>query len=308
MTRWQALLGNFEVGPKEITFLGEPRAEQDLATGGLSVGNLISEHSLAGGSVSATVSFDTLDEHTACDLILFYQPTGPDFLTAGIGGGALFTVRSFVGGRWNYHATSGDRRNLRAQSDYQIKVTVHGSRVLLTVGGVDVLATTLPVVPPPGQAGIWCAGRSHIRIRNFSVDGTEPTAFVVMQFSKPYDELYREVIKPICSEFHVHAIRADETFGPGFILADIARQISEAYVVIAEITPPNQNVYYELGLAHAWSKPTILIAEKDTHLPFDVSPFRTLFYENSIEGKSKIEAGFRKHLGAVLSSWRGIRP
>lgn len=306
MTRWQALLGNFEVGPKEITFIGEARAEQDLASGGLSVGNLISEHRITGGSVSATVSFGTLDEHTACDLILFYQPTGPEFLTAGIGGGALFTIRSFVGGRWNFHASAGDRRNLRPGTEYEIKVAVNGSRVLLTAGGVDVLATTLPVVPPPGQAGIWCGGRSRISIRDFSVHGTEPTAFVVMQFTKPYNELYREVIKPICKEFHVQAIRADETYGPGFILADIARQITEAYVVIAEITPPNQNVYYELGLAHAWNKPTILIAEKDTHLPFDVSPFRTLFYENTIEGKSKIEAGFRKHLSAVLSTWRGI--
>ena len=34
-----------------------------------------------------------------------------------------------------------------------------------------------------------------------------------------------------------------------------------AKVVIAEITAPNQNVYYEIGFAHALNKPTILLAQ-----------------------------------------------
>jgi len=40
--------------------------------------------------------------------------------------------------------------------------------------------------------------------------------------------------------------------------------------------------------------------EKDTKLPFDVSSFRTLFYENSIGGKSKLEDGLKKHIRAIL--------
>jgi hypothetical protein len=48
-------------------------------------------------------------------------------------------------------------------------------------------------------------------------------------------------------------------------------------------------------------KPTILLAHKGTKLPFDVSPFRTLFYENSISGKQKVEIGLEKHLKASLS-------
>jgi hypothetical protein len=36
-------------------------------------------------------------------------------------------------------------------------------------------------------------------------------------------------------------------------------------------------------------------------LPFDVSPFRTLFYENTIEGKRKIEERLRNHIQAILS-------
>lgn len=123
-----------------------------------------------------------------------------------------------------------------------------------------------------------------------------------MQFSSPYNELYEQVISRVCNEFGVDARRADDTYGPGLIIADIARQIDEAKLIIAEITPSNPNVYYEVGYAHAKNKPTILIADRTIErLPFDVSPFRTLFYENTIDGKQKIEDNFRSHLRAVLS-------
>ena len=83
-------------------------------------------------------------------------------------------------------------------------------------------------------------------------------------------------------------------------IADVVNQLVESKLVIAEITPANPNVYYEIGYAHALNKPTILIAERATELPFDVSPFRVLFYENTIAGKKRIEEGLRRHLEAIL--------
>ena len=123
----------------------------------------------------------------------------------------------------------------------------------------------------------------------------------MLQFSAPYNELFAEVIRPVTKELGLTCIRADESFGPGVIIQDIERQILEAQIVIADITPANSNVYYEVGYAHALQKPTILIAEKTTDLPF-VSPFRILFYENSIAGKTKVEEGLRNHLKAILQS------
>lgn len=84
------------------------------------------------------------------------------------------------------------------------------------------------------------------------------------------------------------------------IIQDISKHINESKFIIADISPINANVFYEVGYAHALNKPTILIAEKDTRLPFDVSSFRTLFYENTIGGKNKLENGLRKHIKAIL--------
>jgi hypothetical protein len=123
-----------------------------------------------------------------------------------------------------------------------------------------------------------------------------------MQFSDPYQDLYTDVITKVINDqkYNLRAYHAGEVFGPGAILEDIVRGIIDARIVVAEITPPNQNVFYELGYAHALKKPTILLAERGKELPFDVSGYRCLFYENTIGGKGKVEEGLRKHLDAIL--------
>jgi hypothetical protein len=127
----------------------------------------------------------------------------------------------------------------------------------------------------------------------------ERTAFVVMQFGEPYDALYERVIGPVCLEQGLEPVRADDIFGPGVIVDDITDGIREAAVVIAEVSPANANVYYELGFAHAIGKPSVLLAAKDRPLPFDIRGHRCIFYEDTIGGKAAVEASLRRHLSAI---------
>jgi nucleoside 2-deoxyribosyltransferase len=92
----------------------------------------------------------------------------------------------------------------------------------------------------------------------------------------------------------------DELAGPGIIFEDIKRPIAEAKIVVAEITAPNQNVFYELGYAHALNKPTILLAQRGKELPFDIRSYRVIFYDDSIGGKPALERNLQKHLEAIL--------
>lgn len=296
MYRWHALLGKFRFEESRVIFQGETTKIVDQPAA--AIGNAISDQRFSGGMLRGTVRFSEIGAHSACQLIVSYAPATGVFVTAGIGSDAMFVVRTFHG-TWTYHAASGDRSALQADRDYEIAVRVTGSRLALTVDGVDVLVTNLPFVIPHNQVGVWCQDTHELVISGFEVQAQRPTAFVVMQFTKPYNELYAEVVRPICDEFQITSLRADESYGPGLIVADVAKQITEARLVVAEITPANPNVYYEVGYAHALNKPTILIAEKGTQLPFDVSPFRVLFYENSIDGKRRVEEGFRKHLRAL---------
>ena len=73
------------------------------------------------------------------------------------------------------------------------------------------------------------------------------------------------------------------------MLEDIIEGLVESEVIVAEITPANPNVFYELGYAHALGKPTILLAERGRELPFDIRGYRCIFYDNTIGGKKEIE-------------------
>ncbi len=94
--------------------------------------------------------------------------------------------------------------------------------------------------------------------------------------------------------------RIDEVNRPGIIFQDIQKKIEDAKVVIAEITAPNQNVYYEVGYAHALNKPTILLAQRGRELPFDIRSYRVIFYDDSIGGKPLVERTLREHLDSIL--------
>jgi hypothetical protein len=214
----------------------------------------------------------------------------------------MFAIRYYDGNLWRDLAVAGDRGNMKPDRQYRIRAVLRGSRVTLEIDDVHVLTGNLSFSPSQGQVGVICIGRTDTVVENFHIEAEKAKAFVIMQFSSPFDDIHREVIKIVCEEFNLEAVRADESYKPAIIISEIAQQIAEAKVIIAEITPANPNVYYEVGYAHALGKPTILLADraKVSELPFDLSAWRTLFYENSIAGKSRVEEGLRKHLKAIL--------
>jgi hypothetical protein len=299
--RWIPLLGSFDLEGNTLVFRGEETQYQGDTgpTSGPALGNALSDHRFTGGTLEAEIFFEEISERTACELMLYYNPATRAFTTAGLGGSGMFSVRHFYN-QWATIASVGEHRNLRPNRVYHVDVNVLGSSISMKVDGVDVIQTQFPVPIPESNVGVWCMSLGDVRISNYKVSSHIPRVFVAMQFSTPFNEIYSEVISKVCSDLSLEAWRADDIYGPGVIIQDITRQLVESQAIIVEITPVNANVYYELGYAHALGKPTILVADRSTKLPFDVSPFRVIFYENSIPGRSRFEEGLRKHLGAIF--------
>lgn len=300
---WISVLGEFEQKKEgQIVFHGAPTEftnEAGVKDEGSKAGQFLCDQLFGEGVIECDVTFDEVDERSSCAIIIYFDSSTRNMVCAGIGDAYMFSVRAFDS-KWHFYGDVGDRSNLRAKETISLKVTLAGSRVTLHANRVEVLSTNLPFPVPESQVGLFCFSKSAVTIENFKVTALKPRAFVVMQFTEPYDELYNDVIRPVCNDLGLDALRADETFTPGLIIADIVNKIVESKVVIAEISPVNANVYYEVGYAHAMKKPTILIADKNTSLPFDVSPFRTLFYENSIGGKARVEEGLRSYLHSIM--------
>jgi nucleoside 2-deoxyribosyltransferase len=123
---------------------------------------------------------------------------------------------------------------------------------------------------------------------------TTDSCFVIMPFGGYWDEYYAQIYSPAILDAGVQPVRADEVFRAGSVLQDIVEFLSKCSLVLADIAEVNRNVHYELGLAHALGKPTILVAPKEMKLFFDIGQERIITY-------SKDNAFWGNQLRAALT-------
>jgi nucleoside 2-deoxyribosyltransferase len=100
----------------------------------------------------------------------------------------------------------------------------------------------------------------------------------------PFDEHGEQVLHSLrgaLEEIGVDVFRLDN-IRPGASWANaVTDAIRSSDFIVADVTRQNPNVYYELGLAHALRKPTILLmsSESGSRLPSDLSGFNYIVYE-----------------------------
>lgn len=110
---------------------------------------------------------------------------------------------------------------------------------------------------------------------------------VMMPFAPKFSPVYN-TIKSLCTEIGLEARRADEVWNNSILINDILSLINHASVVICDLTDRNENVFYELGVAHAWSKKVIPITQREDDVPFDLRHHRFLTYLNNSEGLGEL--------------------
>ncbi len=278
------------VGPQE----GSP-AQFGLAISGLRLRN---------GNIGATITFPDYGQSVGRIVFGHNAATGAYF-SAGLGGyHYAYLLDEYVPGRgWKGLRTEGSEDNLRANIPYDVEVRLRGQRVALFVNKVRVLEGSLPYPLTDDQIGLFAFGAARVRFSNIRAEARKPQAFVVMQYTQPYNVLFSDVIAPVAKALGFEAFRAADVYRPGLILDDILQGLVESDIIIAEVTPSNPNVFYELGYAHALEKPTILLAERNRELPFDIRGHRVIYYDNTIGGKREVEEDLRRHLRTIRGAW-----
>jgi len=257
------------------------------------------------GVISATVSLK--DRSVSARLVVGYNAATGAYYSVGIGGyDYAYLIDEYYPGRgWRPIQATGASSEIRTEKPQAIDVAVAGQRVSLSVDGVRVLEKSVPSPLQGDQVGLFAWGQQEVVFGDFTVQGDNPRIFVVMKFGEPYDSLYRDVIRPVSDKLDFEAYRADEVYRPGVILEDIKQGIIKSDVVVADITGSNPNVFYELGFADAMKKPTILLANRSMEkLPFDISGYRVVFYDDTIRGAAEIMSTLEKHLESIRR-WSG---
>src|SRR5215831_1488595 len=244
---WVNYFGSFSTEGSRVIFKGKEMTGEKNGGTKSSAGICICDQRFSGGMLEGDVTFaESSTNDLACQFILYFDPASKFMVTAGIGVDqvSLFYIGHFDGKNWTAHQSGGDPSQIVIEKKFKLKVILKGSQIILSIDGVDIGSVVLPFNIPQGQVGLFFKSKNNVTVENFNVVSEIPKAFIVMQFSQPFNELYDCVVKPICDELKIDPRRADETYGPGLIIADIMKKIDESKVVIADITPSNPNVFY----------------------------------------------------------------
>jgi hypothetical protein len=302
--RWVKFLGDWAEGDNQIDYKGG--SERFVAQGGppFPVGIIISNRELRSGTCKVDLEFSEASSDTfAGGVVLGYRSQERYYLQVQLGANnAAYCVSEFVSGfGWRPLKWAGPRSVLQANRAYSLNVSLRGQELRVGVDDVPVLDLLIPRPLEGKQTGLTAAGNHEIRFSGFDVAADRPRAFVAMEYREPFDTFYREVIKPQAGRTY-DVVRMDEKAGAGVIFQDMEREIAQSEIVIAEITPANPNVFYELGYAQALGKPTILLAQRGGTLPFDIRSFRVVYYDDTIGGKTRVEQDLARHLEAIAQS------
>jgi hypothetical protein len=187
------------------------------------------------------------------------------------------------------HAKSPDDAGFRAGN----RLLVEHARAEASDEGVLALA----VRPRPGdtEPSITDDFVTVARMHDLTVIDIDPRvrkadmrrAFVVMPFGeKRYkrrkvncDATFDKVIVPMLEDADLAWEREDRRLDAGIIHVGMIERLGNAHIVVVDTITENANVFYELGLRHAFAdKATILLGPKGTSPPFDTRPIRHFPY------------------------------
>lgn len=119
-----------------------------------------------------------------------------------------------------------------------------------------------------------------------------PVCFMIMPFSTKatgveagkgpvevnFDALWSKALKPTVEKLGYKAVRADQETG-SLIIIEMLRRLAYADLVIADVSIPNANVYYEIGVRHAARGRNCVLIGADWSKPvFDLGQMRRVSY------------------------------
>jgi DNA-binding transcriptional ArsR family regulator len=119
--------------------------------------------------------------------------------------------------------------------------------------------------------------------------------FVLTPFHPKHERTFA-TIADVVRGAGLQCLRGDEEFVRGDLLSHLLRLLVRARIVIANIEGRNPNVFYELGIAHALDKPTIMVSRGLHDIPFDMRTRKLILYESPDRLRQLLQAELTRAL------------
>lgn len=235
--------------------------------------------------------------------VIFRYAGQEGYYYAGLGafGAKFFIAKVLPGPVWQLLGSAGRYASIQFDQTYNIRIDCSGNQLTFFENDVRQIV----VYDDNYQVGQWGlrTWRTSTRFSEITLDASTPVCFVVMPFAIELDFVYR-VIKETAESYGMRCIRADEVMVSRPVVEDLKTMIAEADLVIVDFTGKNPNVYYEAGVADAWKKKWIVLAQRADDLTFDVQHIRTILYSNTMGADVKL----RENLQQAIQETMGLMP
>jgi hypothetical protein len=110
-------------------------------------------------------------------------------------------------------------------------------------------------------------------------NGPRSQLFVALPFSAEFDDVYFVAAKQAALKRGLYALKIGEEYFSGETASRIRKELERSVAVIADVSGANPNVLYEVGFAHALTKPMVQISRTPlAELPFDIRGWNTIHY------------------------------
>lgn len=110
----------------------------------------------------------------------------------------------------------------------------------------------------------------------------------------------RNAIAAACRKLAIDLISVDEQIAAGDIIFGIHEQLRASDFGYVVLTGLNPNVMYELGLLHEAAKPTIILSDAETEVPFDVRSLMKLQYNAQAKDEERLTDQIAAATGQLL--------
>lgn len=204
---------------------------------------------------------------------------------------------------WHVGGRHGDERS-RTRFEYDMSFRVVGSVIDCRINDTRVFQGTIPAMAhyQNGQVGLYAYEDTPVTFSDVELYLAPLNVFIVSPINKEFDRsVYQEVEASLEKlKIGAHSVkcrRADQLSRSEPFIRTIVEEMKSANVTVvllpgANDEPPNrnENVFYELGMAHALGLPTIIYAESHLRAPAD------LRHLNIITSKDKLVDAVREVL------------
>jgi hypothetical protein len=223
-------------------------------------------------------------------------------------GGWQFNYSSFVKrpnmafyAPWKAGGRKGDERRYLETSfnqEVEIRVRLRGSVIEGYLNGTRMILDTLPpgLNYRRGNLGLYAYAESPVTFSDLTYRPTPQRCFIVSRIQEEYDREHYEPLKArIEMEFQsldvagVGCFRADNNTRSEPFIRTIIEEMKAANLTIVLVPGKpdkakdrNENVFYELGIAHALSLPTLIHAKNYDRLPADLRHLNIITTEEKL--------------------------